>query len=405
MTDEAVELPGGTDGAPPPPRRTRSLLIGLGIGIAVAAIAWGAWDGLRQAKPNRRNELLERLLKQAREPPRQFEARFPHVHLVPGLVGTPTELEFDLLADDYAFISGPDRKPGLWRRAGTRWAPADDTGGESKPFVTADWAWGLDWIARPGKPALALAFPRRDKHELVTAYNADGSPLWTWQPPGDTSSRTTLFSSEGAVGIALGIGGDAGIVALDLDGHRMWNLEKRYVVYDVESHPALPGLLLEIGGDAVLWDHAAGHETPQIVLGAVEERARFYAGTYIKSARLFPDAHGKPAIVLAGSSIGASPVLVRVDGAGKDVWRATLPSEAEGFEMIEPTGLPRLFLIGTATGEFLVVGDDGTLYAREAVGMELNDAGQLRAGEWAVLFQGQQSVETRRLRVEMLPAR
>lgn len=271
--------------------------------------------------------------------------------------------------------------------------------------MTADWAWGLDWISRPGKPSLALAYQRSDKHEVVTAYNADGSLLWTWQPPGDTGSRTTLFSAEGAVGVALGVGGDAGIVALDLDGHPMWTLEKRYVVYDVQSHPALPGLLLEIGGDAVLWARAAGHETPRIVLGAVEERARFYAGTYITSARLFPDVDGRPAIVVAGSSIGASPVLVRVDGTGKEVWRATLPSKVEDLEMIEPTGLPRLFLIGTATGELLVVGDDGTLYAREALGLKLNDAGQLRADEWAVLLQGGDNMETRRLRVEMLPAR
>jgi hypothetical protein len=134
----------------------------------------------------------------------------------------------------------------------------------------------------------------------------------------------------------------------------------------------------------------------------------------VTAGRLFPGRDGHPALLLAGQSGDDPPLLVRADGEGHETWRAVLPSEAEEVAMLEPEEAPRLFVVTTAGGDLLVLGDDGTLYADERFpdapdGGRTSTyglgAGEFRPGAWGVAVELLDRHLVYRLHPERIPAR
>ena len=65
------------------------------------------------------------------------------------------------------------------------------------------------------------------------------------------------LTSAGVIGVlwvvvgyslAFGAGGPTGIVAVGRSGQTLWEVPNKHVLYELRSHPLLPGWLLHVGG-------------------------------------------------------------------------------------------------------------------------------------------------------------
>ncbi|MDJ0523278.1 MAG: hypothetical protein QNJ90_14505 [Planctomycetota bacterium] len=194
-------------------------------------------------------------------------------------------------------------------------------------------------------------------------FDADGKERWTWRPQDSgPKSMAPLVDAEGVFGVALGAGGDDGIVGLDLEGRPLWDVPRTYVTYAVHTHAALPGWLLHVGGSYELYRHTR----KSVELAYTSDRGKL--ATYAAHGLLLPDERGAPTVILAGESMRTStPSLQRIDAKGQRLWQAVLASEVEALALIEPKGLPPLLVVTTEGGRILIVGADGTLLADAAL--------------------------------------
>lgn len=247
----------------------------------------------------------------------------------------------------------------------------------------------------------------KESWKTVMAWRADGLERWRVQTPQRfMKCIATLHGPKGPVGVAIGAGGDTGVVAVDLDGAPLWDVPKQYVMYELRTHPRLPGSLLQIDGGATLYLHRG-----EQVRGVFETSYR--DGIFLKHGVLFPNAEGNAAFVAAGvRHEGDVPIVRRVD-QGKMLWEAELPHEVVGLAMLEPKDGPRLIAATTDRGELLLFDDAGTLRWRgETPEADPNDrvatyriaAGEIGPGAYGVLIRHLQEAYLYRLDLGALKA-
>ncbi len=372
----------------------RGIAIGIAVGLTIAGTAAGTWLWIRSRSsgPKRR-----RYMPTLESEVERFTPKFPRTDLTAGLIDVPLQLKTGLFQPNYDIGDAPDGRSALWRMDGHRWQALNADLSTRIEVVVPEATTPVVWLATASGKTLRIDDGTPGGKPGLTAFRDDGSTAWTWESPfpdDDFGWSEILYDDDGAAGLALSFGGDAGLVAVNLQGQQLWHVPKQYVSYEMSTHRALPGYLLHIGGDAVLFGSAASGASPKVLLGSTgDERGRYNAGTYITHGRIFPDRSGRPALLLTGQSGKTPPVLIRSDAAGVEIWRAELPSEAEAIEMVEPPGMPRVFLVATSGGELLAVGDDGTLYWTERL-PDTSDgdrtavyhlsAGELSPGAWGV---------------------
>jgi hypothetical protein len=245
-------------------------------------------------------------------------------------------------ADDVLEAVGRDGIPGDSRKLPDR--PVDvlalDAGAGGRFWVVA---------ARAGE------FGRSAHH--VACLDAELHERWRFQPGrADEVAMTPIRGPEGDTGVVLGFGGDDGVVGLDLKGEKVFSLWKP-VVYEVDSHPAVPDRIVVCGGEIAILDGAG---RPVVPPGTPKPAGTPYL--YAHHAQAFPDEQGFLAVIASGVSWNSAPILMRLDDRLQKVWSATLPTEVDGLALVERTSGGRLFVAALAGGELLVFDADGALY-------------------------------------------
>src|SRR5688572_9466290 len=104
---------------------------------------------------------------------------------------------------------------------------------------------------------------------------------------------TPLYEQGDVTGLVLGIGGERGVLGLDLDGEILWSLPQRFLVDDVLSHPSLPGCIGICGGFVEVIQEPDGR-----ILRSLAERVSrapplWSGGLFASHATLFPDQQGR----------------------------------------------------------------------------------------------------------------
>ncbi len=347
-------------------------------------------------------------------PLRTFEPRFPRVDLVPQLLDAPVVLpEMSGLDPTLTFTTWFDGQPVLVRTTeGECVAIAEGMAPVGSLRTDGDIVRAVLLHPTDGEP-LAVALTQGEKDAEyegdLRALGADGRERWTLHVPESfPKSLAVLHGDRGPSGLLVGAGGETGLVAATLDGDRAWDVPEELVICHVRTHGALPDRALQIGGDFNLYEGTSTTNGPRVALAG-------RGGWYFTEGLLFPDGEGRPALALAGTlHSGDEPILVRVDANGEDCWRATLPSEPEGLELLEPPGRRRLLVVTTAGGDLLVLDEEGTLLARETLpdaaprtrtATYALAAGRLGSETWAVAVALLHGTLVYRVHPERIPAR
>ncbi len=217
----------------------------------------------------------------------------------------------------------------------------------------------------PGSPeqtVILFSDRRFGRASHVVSMDGNGDELWSFKPQGNfysADSLATLAGKDGPYGVALGVGGEEGIIALGPNGKVLWDIPKLHVTYSLSAHPQLPELLLQVGGRCKLFEHDASG-AGLIDTKGWGPKTRTYAG----EAVLFPDELGTPTYIIASS--GAEPTVNRFSLNPKERWSAVVSSRICGLTMIDAESL-RLFSIVTDAGEVYVFDASGTILATEII--------------------------------------
>lgn len=201
--------------------------------------------------------------------------------------------------------------------------------------------------------------------EYAVSVNSRGDILWKNKPlKTGVKSFTLLYGEQGRIeGIALGYGGDTGIVAVDLKGEPLWEIRDPHVLYRLLSHPGIPGVVIAVGGGLELLRFAGSKVSANEV-----PRSQWL---YATDAALLADADGRGRILAAGSGESNSPELHCLDLEGTPLWAAPLSHNVGDVIAIHPLegmeggGGTGLFAAATAGGELLLIRPDGTLLCTE----------------------------------------
>jgi hypothetical protein len=199
---------------------------------------------------------------------------------------------------------------------------------------------------------------------MLGVFGPSQDPLWRFLLPGAETFDTAapLYDEEGLYGFALGPGGDTGIVAVDLDGERLWDIPKQYVLYRLSTHPSLPGDLLAIGGDYDLFRHAqSGADAPGMLARSRGGRSPFGGYLYAHEGVLAPSREGQPVAYVAGVNFRDTPVVARLEHAEEETWRGSLSGEPEGLALLGERKGRHVFAIATSDRRIVVFDEDGTL--------------------------------------------
>ena len=278
--------------------------------------------------------------------------------------------------DDFLSLHGPD---GLlverWEAPG----PLAAFASFERPDGEGRWIVGLS-TERYGDEASAFQ-----------SLDREGAVRWRFEPRQASDAVVApLYDQEGVIGVALGLGGDDGIVALDDDGQPLWS-HWSPVLYELRSHRLLPGRLLVCAGDLRLVDSGGKALTLNKHAASPTPRGLWL---YSQHALLFPGRDGQAAIIASGTTVGSHAALVRLDENLAEVWRATVPAQIEGLAMLEPEHGPRLFVAACRTGELYVFDADGSVFEPIRLADEMQpddrmavyamDAGPFEDGSWGV---------------------
>jgi hypothetical protein len=253
--------------------------------------------------------------------------------------------------------------------------------------------------------------------EWLAALRPGGGSAWTWKPAKNRiRSAATLYDANGESGFVAGPGGDEGLVGLDLEGRPRWNLENRFVVYELRSNPAVPRRFLFTSGGATLFSNERD-SAPKAVwtneIREAKERRSKWEHEWFNHGLLFPGTEGHARFVLAGKSptLGA-PVLVSMDDGDERAWAVRPGATVGQLALVEPPGKPRLVIAATEAGELLVLDDSGTLRSRAplptAIPKRKTPIYHLAAGRWGsdtwfVAVELLQATSVFRLHPEKLP--
>lgn len=329
------------------------------------------------------------------------KSTFPGERLLEGLLGQPRHL------------------PGQGKRArrpdlavATRWL-------DGTPRLVCAWEPGIDSLGDhaelraftgPGEPSRRWPLPlevedfvvvpsgEQGKRQIVALVSEEKDGRFTrnaviawsalraqrWRRQFETlylKDLAVLHGEQGPMGVALGAGGDDGIVAMDFEGRTLWQVPKTHTTYRVVTHARLPGFILHIGGDFDLHAHKNGSVRTHL-------RQPRKLRLFVKHGVLFPSATGTPTVVLAGTTYkGDVPTLVALDEKGTELWRASLPHKIQGLTLLETKQHGRLLVLTTRNGDLLLLSDTGVLRWRgvmpEVEEGEKTATYQLAAGEVA----------------------
>jgi hypothetical protein len=225
----------------------------------------------------------------------------------------------------------------------------------------------------------------------VECRDWEGRTAWRFQPGRTTDVPMALLYDERSVcGVALGPGGDDGVVALDTSGAELYSRWDP-VVYELRTHPGLPGRLAVCSGEIMILD-AAGTPTAASRVAFTQGRQGPYL--YAHHVAVFPDERGGPALVATGTGLNSVAAIARFDQDLSLVWRATLPDQVDGLALIERPDGPRLFAAATSSGELYVFDEDGTAFlpvrlvdppaAGRGSRVDAIDAGPFDDGSWGL---------------------
>lgn len=331
---------------------------------------------------------------------------FPAERLVPGLLGEAQELPRRGFrrAEFVAAMPWFDERPHLlyaFSDSGTRprtprefrVATADAGVYEVWPLPYETHALEIAPTSDGKTQLLALVTESEDRPtswKTVVALAPDGTLRWRRElPQRFLKDIALLYEKDGPVGVAVAAGGETGIVAVDPDGEALWDVPNRHVMYEVHSHPRLPGSLLAVTGKATLYRHAG--KDVDVPRGPLQDSLAFF-----NHGVLFPAADGRAAVVVAGELHARDvPVVRRLDASGKTVWEARLPHGVGGLALLEPAGAPRLLAVTTVDGTLYLLDEAGALRWTGKLPNPKGDkevatyqlvAGEIGPGQYAVLI-------------------
>ena len=308
-------------------------------------------------------------------PAESFPETFPKVDLVAGLLEEPKVLP-DLSGwspEILASVPAGDGKFALLRGSEGSYDLLDPDLASSAKIRTEGFAFDLEVFATRKEPVAGFALLAKEhpaaSAEGLAGIRPGGDSAWTWKPKdGRLKAAATLYDANGESGFVAGPGGDEGLVGLDLDGRPRWNLENRFVVYELRSNPAVPRRFLFTSGDATLFSNERD-SAPKVVwtneIREAKERRSKWESEWFNHGLLFSGSEGHARFVLAGKSHTLdAPILVAMDDADERAWAVRPSATIEALALVEPPGKPRLVVAATGAGELLVLDESGTLRAR-----------------------------------------
>ncbi len=287
--------------------------------------------------------------------------RFPAENLLPPILGAPELLEdvrgrrarfvhFSVLESCLHYGDGAlERIHGGGRGRWTR------TRFRRRPEQLLD-------IPTPAGETHRLVLGAIDHFEASLACHGVG-PTWdrTWkfQPDHDgTKSAALLFDEGGAFGVALGVGSDAGVVAIDLEGQPLWSIPRQHVLYELSTHPGLPGWMLQSGWDAYL------RRTSRSASGARVQIRFEKPSLYVQGGLLFPDEGGEARCLIRGTARDSEPCISCHDEEGRELWRAPTSYAIGKMSLLDSPAHGLLLVIATEGRELLFLDTGGTLRHR-----------------------------------------
>ena len=199
--------------------------------------------------------------------------------------------------------------------------------------------------------------------DYAVAWGAEGRELWRYVPPhSGLTAAAILYGDDGPYGVAFGPGSDTGLVGLDSEGKRLWQIPRVHVLYELHTHRRLPGVLLVIGGSYSIVDHDANGIASEVVTGAfMREVQSGREELYASNGLLYPASGGGPEAIIAGSGPNSEPVVACFDENYARKWKVSLSEDVTQLAMLEPIGRERLFVATTAAGELLLLNEHGVL--------------------------------------------
>ena len=360
-------------------------------------------------------------------PLREFEPQFPSVATVAGLLDPPVELTHeDVWRSPFtALLSDPQGAPALLYGNDGRYEWRHEVGKPGRAFATPTALKSVALLGRQETPYAAILHrTKRGESETVEGLAADGSSRWSWRG-GDSPFLpwlATAYGKDGApIGCVVGAGGKDGIVGLAADGTVSWRRPERFVMYEVATHPALPGWVASATGHLAIEPPDVATTTDRPDDAVADVTSEF---TFVRHVVLFPSKRGDPAVVFGGNVKplpNEEPMLARFDATPKGTavssryaWRARPATSPQAVVLLEPPRAPRLFAVTTEGGDLLLLDEDGTVRANGrmphsragAVNATYSlSAGPLGDRGWAITVELLEGTYLYRVHPEKLPAK
>lgn len=300
------------------------------------------------------------------EPP---PTSFPEVQLIPGLVSDPISIgsPSDRTVTGAFLQTRPDGSSAMMLGDGRKfraWSSPDDT--ETRTFGVP--ALDVLLLFREGTHPQFVAMSaesgfRGAGADEVISWSEDGAELWRYRPPQrGIEAAAILADAQGVYGVALGPGGETGMIGVDPKGESLWSVPRVHVLYGLETHPRLPGVMLVVHGQYSLVHHSRVGIDAKEVTGAFMRSFRGGGeNLYAHEGLLYPQEDGAPEIVVSGDGPNSQPVLACFDASYTRKWKVSLAENVTQLALLEIRGRERLFVLTTAEGQLLLMNQHGVL--------------------------------------------